>query len=184
MAAVESEAGCITVKSRAHGWTQALVGCLINELPKPGVGALSDPGLAIWSTDRGAWRRGCSADTILSGVLTLVFSSLKLTADNEASLAPQLHQEPQIYIHFWTSSAFRNVYGECFFRWKMYQTWTERNGYISLLVNKQNWGLQLKLIFLLFSVLHFKRVLDWCSDATLAFGECLVIQSQSLRYSV
>lgn len=40
---------------------------LLLTVMQPGVGALSDPGLAIWSTDRGAWRRGCSADTILSG---------------------------------------------------------------------------------------------------------------------
>ncbi len=37
---------------------------------------------------------GCQADIILSGVMTLMFSSLKLTADNEASLAPRRDPQP------------------------------------------------------------------------------------------
>lgn len=37
---------------------------------------------------------GCQADIILSGVVTLMFGSLKLTADNEALLAPQRDPEP------------------------------------------------------------------------------------------
>lgn len=37
---------------------------------------------------------GCQADIILSGVLTLVFASLKTTADNEAFLALRLDSEP------------------------------------------------------------------------------------------
>lgn len=37
---------------------------------------------------------GCQADIILSGVVTLMFNSLKLTADNKASPAPWLDPEP------------------------------------------------------------------------------------------
>lgn len=38
--------------------------------------------------------KGCQADIILSGVVTPMFDSLKLTADNEASLASRLDPEP------------------------------------------------------------------------------------------
>lgn len=37
---------------------------------------------------------GCQADIILSGVVTLMFSSLKTTADNKVFLAPRLDSEP------------------------------------------------------------------------------------------
>lgn len=46
-------------------------------------------------TDREPWRRvGYPADIILSGVTTLMFSPLKLTADNKVFLARQLDSEP------------------------------------------------------------------------------------------